>query len=340
MKQDVYQKITDRIVEKLEEGVRPWFKPWNAEHAAGRITRPLKHDFTTYKGINILNLWMESEERGYSAPIWMTFKQAKDLGGSVKKGEKGSLSVYANTFKKTEIDEKTGEEIEQDIPFMKGYTVFNVEQIEGLPEKYYELAKEPEITPEQRIEKIEQFFVNTGADIKEGGNRAYYQITNDFIQMPPFIAFESAESYYASLAHETTHWTRHPSRLDRDLGRKKWGDEGYAVEELVAELGSAYLCADLGLVPDVREENAAYIANWLEVLKNDKRAIFSAAAHAQRAAELLHEYQNSPAPTPKITTEAQTRADEIADHSEAKDDFKQPSLGQNGESYQLDIFDL
>ena len=186
---DVYQKITDKIILKLEEGVRPWFKPWNAEHAAGRITRPLKHDFEPYNGINILTLWMEAEEKGLSAPVWMTFKQAKDLGGNVRKGEKGSLSVYANTVKKTEQDADTGEEIERNIPFMKGYTVFNVEQIEGLPEKYYALAKEPEITPEQRIEEIEQFFRNTGAQIEEGGNRAYYSITRDYVKIPPFVAF-------------------------------------------------------------------------------------------------------------------------------------------------------
>ncbi len=300
---DIYQKITDKMIAKLEEGVRPWFKPWSAEHAAGRISRPLKHDFEPYNGINILNLWMEAEERGFSAPVWMTFKQAKDLGGCVRKGEKASLSIIAKTFKKTEEDENTGEEIEKNIPFMKGYSVFNVEQIDGLPAKYYELAKEPEISPEQRIDEIEQFFANTGAEIKEGGNRAYYNITHDFIQTPPFIAFKDAESFYSTLAHETTHWTRHPSRLDRDLGRKKWGDEGYAMEELVAELGSAYLCADLRLAPDVREENAAYIANWLEVLKGDKRAIFTAAAHAQRAAELLHDYQENPAPAPKASAE-------------------------------------
>lgn len=319
MAQDIYQKITDKIISKLEEGTRPWFKPWSAEHAAGRITRPLKHDFEPYNGINILNLWMEAEERGFSAPVWMTFKQSMDLDGHVKKGEKGSLSVYANTFKKTEQDENTGEEVERNIPFMKGYTVFNVEQIEGLPNKYYELAKEPDITPEERIETIEQFFLNTGAVIKEGGNRAYYNITHDFIQTPPFIAFETAESYYATLGHETTHWTRHPSRLDRNLGRKKWGDEGHAMEELVAELGSAYLCADLGLVPDVREENAAYIANWLKVLKDDKRAIFTAAAHAQRAAELLHDYQINPAPVPTSKPQRNALTDE---------------------AQQLDIFDM
>jgi len=125
--------------------------------------------------------------------------------------------------------------------------------------------------------------------------------------MPPFEFFKDAESYYATLSHECTHWTRHPSRLDRDLGRKKWGDEGYAMEELVAELGSAFLCADLGLTPEVREDHAAYIANWLTVLKGDKRAIFSAAAHAQRAAEFLHKLQPEPTPTPTPDPEPESK---------------------------------
>ena len=139
----------------------------------------------------------------------------------------------------------------------------------------------------QRIERADAFFAATRADIKHGGNRAYYNIGSDFVQMPPFEAFRDAESYYAILAHECTHWTRHDSRLAREFGRKRWGDAGYAMEELVAELGSAFLCADLDLTPEIREDHAAYIASWLEVLKNDKRAIFSAAAHAQRAADFL-----------------------------------------------------
>ncbi|GJL71969.1 MAG: antirestriction protein [Nitrosomonas sp.] len=294
-KKDVYSRITDKIIADLEQGVRPWMKPWNADHAAGKITRPLRHNGAPYSGINILNLWMDAVEKGFSAPIWMTFKQAKELGGNVKKGEHGSLSVYANTFTKTELDSDTGEEIERDIPFMKGYTVFNVDQIEGLPEQYYALAKAPEMTPQARIAALEEFFANTGAEIKHGGTRAYYSVSTDYIQMPPFEAFESREKYYATLGHETTHWTRAPARLDRDFGRKRWGDEGYAMEELVAELGSAFLAADLDMTPEIREDHAAYIGSWLKVLKDDKKAIFSAAAHAQRAVELLHHLQPSPA---------------------------------------------
>lgn len=144
----------------------------------------------------------------------------------------------------------------------------------------------------ERIAHAERFFAETEATIRRGGNRAYYALNADYIQMPPFESFRDAESYYATLAHETTHWTRHPSRLEREFGRKSWGDEGYASEELVAELGSAFLCVDLGITPEVRDDHSAYIASWLEVLKGDKRAIFQAAAHAQRAVDFLHNMQS------------------------------------------------
>ncbi len=286
MKSDIYQRITDRIVADLEQGVRPWHKPWNAEHAAGRITRPLRAGGQPYNGINIIMLWSAAMAQGFAAPIWMTFRQAKELGGHVRKGEKGSLVVYANTITKTEENEKTGEEEERNIPFMKGYTVFNVEQIDGLPAHFYAPAQAP-LDPVQRIETAETFFKSTGADIRHGGNQAYYTVTHDYVQMPPFETFCDAQSYYATLAHECTHWTRHASRLERDFGRKRFGDEGYAMEELVAELGAAFLSADLDLTPEPREDHAAYIASWLKVLKDDKRAIFTAAAHAQRAADYL-----------------------------------------------------
>jgi antirestriction protein ArdC len=297
MKTDLYSKVTGQIVLSLEQGVRPWMQPWSAEHAAGRITRPLRGNGIPYQGINVLVLWSEAVTKGYSAPIWMTFRQALELDAHVRKGERGSTVVYASTVTRTgtkpapvQTGAETGEETAETIPFLKSYTVFNVEQIEGLPAQFHAIA-EPRLDPVQRIERAESFFAATRADIRHGGNMAYYNIGDDFVQMPPFEAFRDAESYYASLAHECTHWTRHKSRLDRDLGRKKWGDAGYAMEELVAELGSAFLCADLDLTPEIREDHAAYIANWLEVLKNDKRAIFSAAAHAQKAVDYLNRLQ-------------------------------------------------
>lgn len=290
MKTDVYERITGQIVAELEKGVRPWLKPWNAEHAAGRITRPLRHNGVPYQGINVVMLWAAAVAQGFAAPIWMTFKQAQQLGAHVRRGEKGNLVVYASTVTRTETDEETGEEQERDVPFMRGYTVFNVEQIEGLPAHFYAPA-EPRLDPVQRIDQAEAFFAATGAEIRHGGTQAYYAVHPDYVQMPSFETFRDAESYYATLGHECTHWTRHPSRLDRDFGRKRWGDEGYAMEELVAELGSAFLSADLDLTLEPREDHAAYIGFWLKVLKNDKRAVFAAAAHAQRATDFLHSLQ-------------------------------------------------
>ena len=159
-----------------------------------------------------------------------------------------------------------------------------------MPEHYY-VKPEPVIDPAQRIAHADLFFAATGADILHGGNSAHYSLGSDHVQMPAFESFRSPEAYYATLAHEMTHWTKHKSRLDRELGQKKWGDEGYAKEELVAELGAAFLCADLSLTPEPRTEHAAYIQSWLKGLKNDKRAIFAAAAHAQRAADYLHGLQ-------------------------------------------------
>jgi antirestriction protein ArdC len=289
MKADIYEKITGRIVAELEQGVIPWHKPWNAEHAAGRITRPLRHNGQAYQGINVVMLWSEAVSKGYAAPIWMTFKQAQELGAFVRKGEHGSLVVYADRITRTEMTD-AGQEVEQSIPFMKGYTVFNVEQIEGLPAQYYALAA-PALDPVARNQEAERFFCSLRADIRHGGNQAYYAAGSDHVQMPPFETFRDPVSYYATLAHECTHWTKHERRLARDFGRKRWGDEGYAIEELVAELGAAFLCADLGLTPQPRPDHAAYIASWLKVLKDDRRAVFTAAGHAQRAADFLHGLQ-------------------------------------------------
>ena len=284
-RKDVYTRVTDRIISDLEQGVRTWLKPWNAEHAAGRISQPLRHNGTPYRGINILLLWGEACAKGYAAPIWMTYKQAQELGGQVRKGEHGSLVVYANTITRTEKND-AGEDIEHEIPFMKGYTVFNIEQVDGLPAHYYAQPANP-LPLAERIENADRFMTNTGATIHHGGNQAYYAPARDAIQLPPFEAFKDKESYYATALHELTHWTKHEKRLDRDFGRQKFGDAGYAREELVAELGAAFLCAALGITPEIREDHAAYLGHWLKVLKEDKRAIFSAAAHAQRAADYL-----------------------------------------------------
>jgi antirestriction protein ArdC len=310
-KQDVYTRVTGKIIADLERGNLTWLQPWQAGHQAGPVSRPLRTEGKAYRGVNVLMLWASAVERGYGCPIWMTYKQAGELGGQVRKGEKGSLVVFANRITRAVADDK-GDTVEKEIPFMKGYTVFNVEQIDGLPGHYYATAR-PVNHDLARLEGVDAFFAATGATIRHGGDRAYYSIDRDVVQMPEMPAFRDSENYYATLAHEMTHWTRHPTRLDRNLGGKRFGDAGYAMEELVAELGAAFLCADLGITPETREDHAAYIGSWLKVLRQDKRAIFTAASHAERAADHLHAFQAlkpetglSPSPADLIDGEGRT----------------------------------
>lgn len=288
---DIHARITDRIVAELERGVRPWTQPWHSANAIGQATRPLRHNGLPYSGMNVLLLWSEAIARGFASPMWMTFKQGRELGGAVRKGERGSMVVFASRFTKMETD-AAGEEFDREIPFLKAYSVFNIAQIEGLPDHYYGRA-EPARDPIARIEHADRFFANTGAMIRHGGDRAYFSPAGDFIRMPPFQTFRDSASYVATLSHEATHWTSAPNRVNRDLSRYGKDCSERAREELVAELGSCFLCADLGIVPELepRPDHASYLGSWLKVLTNDKRAIFSAAAHAQRAVAFLHGLQ-------------------------------------------------
>ena len=279
-KLDVYSRVTNKIIADLERGNLTRLQPWQAGHKAGPVSRPLHAGGKAYRGVNVLMLWAAAMEKGYNCPLWLTYKQAAELGGQVRKGEKGSLVVYANTFTKTGTDDK-GAEVETEIPFMKGYTVFNGEQVDGLPAHFYATVTPPnaDIKPLDAAERL------------HGGSSAFYSPSRDIVQMPELQTFRDAESYAATLCHELTHATRHETRLNRDLGRKRFGDAGYAMEELVAEIGAAFLCADLGITPETRDDHAAYIQSWLKVLKDDKRAIFTAASHAQKAADYLHGLQ-------------------------------------------------
>ncbi|KQZ99933.1 antirestriction protein ArdC [Mesorhizobium sp. Root157] len=288
---DIYARITEKIVEELEKGVRPWVQPWRASHVKGRITRPLRHNGEPYTGMNVLLLWSEAMANGYAAPIWMTFRQAGELGAHVRKGETSSTVIYASRFTKTETDAQ-GSEIDRDIPFLKAYGVFNVEQIDGLPDHYYHQPA-PVEDPIERIEHADTFFANTGSEIRHGGSQAFYSPASGHIQMPPFETFRDAASYIAVLAHEHVHWTADSRRVGRDLSRYAKDKSERAREELCAEIGSALLCADLGIVPELepRPDHASYVASWLRVLQGDKRAIFQAAAHAQRAVTFLHGLQ-------------------------------------------------
>jgi antirestriction protein ArdC len=287
--------VTNKIIDDLEHGHLTWHQPWQAGHAAGPVSRPLRSTGECYQGINVLMLWAAAMENGYAAPIWMTFNQAKKLCANVRKGEHGALVVFASSVTKQVKDEK-GDEVEEEIHFLKGYTVFNVEQIEGLPAHYYARAEPKHETAHERIDAAEKFIASTGANIRHGGTQAYYRPSADVVQLPELQAFRDKESYYATAAHELTHWTRHPSRLDRSFEQKRFGDAGYAMEELVAEIGAAFLCADLEITLEPRADHAAYIASWLKVLKNDKKAVFTAASYAQRAADYLNELQQGGMP--------------------------------------------
>jgi antirestriction protein ArdC len=288
-KADVYTRVTNKILADLERGNLTWHQPWQAGHQAGPVSRPLRAGGQAYRGINVLMLWVAAMEKNYSCPLWLTYRQAAELGGQVRKGEKGSLVVYANEIVRTDTDE-SGADVEVKIPFMKGYTVFNGEQIDGLPGHFY-VVQPPLANEIERLEFAERFFANTKITVQHGGNSAFYSVDRDIVQMPQFQTFRDPESYYATLAHECVHASRHPARLNRDLGRKKYADAGYAMEELVAEIGASFLCCDLGITPELRQDHAAYIQSWLTVLKNDTRAIFTAASHAQKAADFLKSLQ-------------------------------------------------
>lgn len=282
---DLYQRVTDQIVKAIEDGAADWKMPW---HKTGSENFTPINGFTKkpYRGVNILSLWAAADACGYPTGLWATYKQWQEMGAQVKKGEKATLVVFWK-FSDRDTDEDAGarEEREEHAHrgvLARGYSVFNAAQVDG-----YQPPPVPVIAEAERIEGAEQFFAALGADIRHGGNRAYFSPSIDHIQMPPFGIFKDSISYYAVLAHEGTHWTGGTKRLNRDLSGR-FGQESYAAEELIAELGAAFVCADLGLANEPRPDHAAYVASWLKVLKNDKRAIFTAASKAQAAADWMH----------------------------------------------------
>jgi len=281
--QSLHDNVTNRIIEQLEQGCFPWVQPWAS---SGGTPLGLPQNAATgriYSGINILLLWSAAIEQGRPSQRWLTFKQALTLGGAVRKGEKGTMVVYADTFvPKAELEKvaASGEDARR-IGFLKRFTVFHVEQCDGLP------ADPDAALPPGRTEPlphVEAVIAATGADIRIGGDMAFYSPSHDFIQVPPQEAYFEPINWFRTKLHELGHWTGHPSRLNRDFSGKR-GGEAYAREELVAELGSAFLCAELGVAPTVR--HADYLGAWLEVLKSDNRAIFQAASLASKAANFV-----------------------------------------------------
>ncbi len=287
-KTDIFNKITQNIIDDLEKGELTWRKPWNTDHMA-YVGRPLRWNDIPYTGINILVLWAAAAELKYKSPYWMTFRQASDLKAHVRPGEKAVHVVYTDKVTK-EIEQENGEKEEKELSFLKIYPVFNADQIEGLPQHYYKPVEQKTRNPDERILNMEEFIKQTKAEIVTGPD-AVYRPKKDVIEIPPFESFDDGVSYYATLSHEITHWTKHKSRLNRDFNQKRVGDQGYAIEELVAELGACFLGAELGFEPVLKGDHAAYIQSWLKVLKNDKKCIFQAASHAQKAVDYLGKLQ-------------------------------------------------
>ena len=296
---DVYQRVTDQIIEAIEAGAEKWKMPWHHSEAAMRPVNIVSGK--AYRGVNVLALWAAAQGAGYNSQHWATYKQWQEKGAQVKKGERSSLVVF---WKITEYGaEETQTEAEDEKHgarrsiLARGYPVFHAEQVDGYKPPAGTPSL-PELPQAERIERAEQFFASLGADIRHGGGRAYFNPASDHIQMPPFALFREAGAYYATLGHEATHWTGAKSRLAREMVTR-FGSEAYAGEELVAELGAAFLCADLALRNEPRPDHANYIASWLKALRSDPRALFTAAARAQEAADYLHRLQQS-APEPII----------------------------------------
>jgi len=279
---DLYAETTARIVAALEQGTAPWIKPWST----GIDTLPMNGATRRlYRGVNVLLLELEAATHGYPLHRWLSYRQALELGGQVRKGERGTTVVF---WKLRKVDATAGghhddnepELHERVIPLLRAYTVFNVAQVDGLPGGIT-ATERPAWEPEARAAGL---LADSGARIQHGGCKAYYQPGTDVIQLPAQAAFATAADYIATALHELVHWTSHPSRCNRQLG-KRFGDDAYAMEELIAEAGSAFLCAHCRV--DGQLQHASYISNWLRVLRGDTRAIFVATTKAQQAADFI-----------------------------------------------------
>ncbi len=282
MSHDLYAKTTARIVAALERGTAPWVKCWST----GIDTLPMNGGTRRpYRGVNVLLLELEAATSGYALNRWLTYRQAIELGGQVRKGEHGTTVVFWK-LRKVEAsagghrDENEPEVHERVIPLLRAYTVFNVAQIDGLPEPVCATAQQTW----DADARAEALLAGSGARIQHGGSKAYYQPGTDAIQLPARAAFATAANYYATALHELTHWTGHASRCNRQLGQR-FGDDAYAAEELIAEIGSAFLSAHCHI--DGQLQHASYLSSWLRVLRADTRAIFVASTKAQQAADFI-----------------------------------------------------
>jgi len=278
------ETITRAIIDRLEAGVRPWVRPWRSCAAQGR---PLRANGEPYRGMNTFWLWLAAEQCGYRSRYWMTYRQAQSLGGQVRAGEQSQFAIFYKAYsKKVDSYERPGELVDEQRRVMRSYAVFNADQIDALPGDFYPEALSL-VPPGDRLgPRAERFVDRLPARLRCGGDRAYYDLRQDVITMPPIEQFDTRAAWAATIAHEAGHWTGHPARLARSFG-KRFGDQAYAFEELVAELTAALVGADVGLPTTHLDDHAAYIGSWLAILRKDNRALLTAAARAEEAAGFL-----------------------------------------------------
>ena len=285
-KETVQETITREIVEALEKGVRPWAKPWHCRAGSGSF--PIRFNGEQYRGINILALWASQLKNGFSSNQWLTGHQANELGGNIVRGEKPTTVCFFKplTFDKGTEDEKT-------IPLARAFRVFNVDQLENLPDRFYPEEEETEPTNMDTKEypHIQEFFDNLPVHhVDHKGSRACYAPDLDLIKMPEVKDFKSNAHYFTTLGHETIHWTGHKGRLDRDLSGS-FGNQKYGKEELIAELGAAFLAAQWGISSHTKEESESYLASWIQTMKKEPKFLFQAASAAQKAVTFLNDKQ-------------------------------------------------
>jgi antirestriction protein ArdC len=280
-----YDDITNKIIDELQQGRVPWVQPWGTAATKARFAMPNNASTNRmYSGINVLILWGAVIQHGFSGQSWLTFRQALALGGHVRKGERGTTVVYADRFVPDDARQRAAESggEARAIPFLKRFTVFNTDQCDGLPEEIATLAPPP---PPGTIDpSVEALIKATGIEVRIGGNRAFYDASEDYVQVPPPATFFDPINWHRTTLHELGHASGHSSRLKRDLSGS-FGSRKYAFEELVAEINAAFCCAALGIVPTVR--HADYLGTWLDVLRDDNRAIVRAASLASKAADYL-----------------------------------------------------
>jgi antirestriction protein ArdC len=298
---DIYLDVTQKIVTALDQGVIPWIKPWSPAHHGALQPFPVNAvTGRAYSGINIPLLWAEARLKGYTQDRWLTFNQARKAGGHIRKDEHATLAVLYKPMSREQQDDtgqplldEQGNAKQVQFAILRTHCLFNIEQTEGVENLDVEVIVPDEGAPFANHDLAEQLLIDSGARIDHRpGDEAFYQTIADRIQLPTKPQFNTEGDYYATALHELTHWTGHHLRLKREgiIGQHRFGTSEYAFEELVAEMGAAFLCALTGIQGELRHEG--YIASWLKLLKDDKRAIFRASGHARDAADFLLELQH------------------------------------------------